>query len=221
MTNLDRLKGTPYLIDGLESFLRHWFTPDEPNTEPLDWTDEQMTVLNALPESAREFYRLAHRWPQTWKPSSVAGRLTIPPQVARWGQSESGEPVIEEIQFAKDDYNGTLIASLRHGDVPVPQNFQRGPDWPDSYVLIPISASLEEVLVSMILRSTILQGTTTAYDEKDLSETTCIFTGRWFRDQPIDFYYHPDHLLIYDLGVGDSRHLISAFQPQRVCYYFE
>jgi len=217
MTNLDRLKGTPYLIEGLESLLRYWFAPDEPNSEPMAWTEEQEAALDVLPDQVQEIYHVAHRWPRTWNTSRGMGiiRLNFPPRVARWRQTEQGEKQIEAVQVGQYYKEGKAFVFVRAGDEPALQCLPNGWDLSDTSALIPISVPVEEAFISIILMSLVLHGNM-APEPEDMQKATHVFSGRWFENHRVDFFYHHDPypLLTYDLRQGEGRYIIPAFQPR-------
>jgi len=219
MTNLDRLKGTPYLIDGLESFLRHWFAPEEPNSEPMDWSEEQQAVFEVLPDKVREIYQVAHRWPRIWNTDRGLAkiRLISPPEIARWGQTEGGYSWIEVVQLAQYQRGGRALVFLEQEDEPALQCLPGGRDLSDASALIPLSAPLEEALVSIILMSLILHGSITVNrSDETLEEATHVFSGRWFEDRPVDFYYRhqPEAKFTCDIRTASRRFIIPAYQPR-------
>jgi len=214
MTSLDRLKGTPYLIDGFESLLQAWFAPATPNPEPYLWEgDEEVEKLfQSLPDSVRQFYEVAHRWPQAKMVGGNQDWLNFPPtpetrrrwdrQLRRWVEghelpriclvTENQGNWVVEISTAPGDLGRLYMDEDNSGQAPTSLGYS-------------MEVPVDEFLVTfgmqeLVLSSTEEAETWEAPEEEDGGEgATLVYSGRYHADRVYLFKYHPQGYLYFGM----------------------
>jgi len=200
MTNLDRLKGTPYLVDGFESFLKNWLELSEPSDKPFPWEAEELARFHLLPTEVQQFYDIVRRWPQAEMLSKTSwDRLAYPPGKPSQYIHSLGEWVTEK-------QPSSMVLARNHRaswrvEVGVrDENFavlftdagRGGRDLPDGESL-QMAVGPAEFLVTFGMRELLLANPLSEWDPQALKQATVIYTGRYHADRELEFLYHPDN----------------------------
>jgi len=223
MTNLDRLKGTPYLMDGFETFLKHWQEKMPTQFQPPPWTPGEEKILRSMPVPLQQFYELVYRWSS----KGFGGRtshlwhLIIPPRkvVMRRDPETSDNVKVEftrvliavgarrawsvELSLDEADY-GTLY-------IDVDANSNRA----ETIRGIPLEAPLDEFLVTLGFHNLILESDPELQEPIRFETAELIYQGRCFADRDFSIYFHPDGFLWLVEGLSkDAEPLACARQPR-------
>jgi len=209
MTNLDRLKGTPYLIDGFESFLKHWLTPQEPTQATLGWDDEEMELFEALPEAARQFYEVVQRWPGAQIEDGDQDWLSFPPRrVEEKRDPKLRLPVsaerLQRLLLAQDnDQQWTVELSLHKKDYGrLYTDYRDEAFCADTIEGFPMEVPVDEFLVMFGFYNMIITGASDTSEQSRFENAELIFFGRYQEDVEYGVFYHPGGYLW--LGYGET-----------------
>jgi len=194
MTNLDRLKGTPYLMDGLESFIRQWLAPIGPNEAPLPWADneKEMKLFGQLPDEVQEFYQIIHRWPDAGIQAEEQDRLFCPPhKFAYWDEAKQAMLEDEESdRVALVVENQALfvismsIAEKNFGTLYTNADESYDPLEDDEYR--EMTTPVGEFLVTFALREMISSRWDSASEPDYDDQSVTLFTGSYHADLPME-----------------------------------
>ncbi len=210
--NLDRLKGTPHLIDGFESFLRSWLAPIEPRQEPLPWTDEEMELVRAMPDCALQFYEAVQRWPSSWiveTDENEQDALFFPPRrvVEKWirGTWETVTIDFARVEIAGENQGNWLVeVSLEESDFgKLYTNCTRDMIGAETAEGFPMEVPLDEFLVTFGFYNMIICSGPPVKETERFPDSELIFLGRYNADAEYGIFYHPDGFLW--LGGGATK----------------
>lgn len=194
MTNLDRLKGTPHLIDGFNSFLASWLGV-EPNLNPIDWVHADLELFNRLPKHVQDFCEVIQRWPESKIAfGSHKFELVFPPQLRKtrrfWDQD-----------YEVLDNDHVSIAWLDQTEIWVSINSNEfGQLYTDGLqddptVKYPLSVPLDEFLVTVGFLELVYNGRDLNDEARLPHESFTVFTGCHYADQSTIVNYHPNGYL--------------------------
>jgi len=209
MTNLDRLKGTTYLIDGFESCLKNWLAPMEPNPDPLHWTDEEMELVRSMPDSALQFYEVVQRWPTSWIVEInelEQDALLFPPLkvTERWIPNSNDKVAIDFSRVsiaAENQDNWTVEVSLEKEDFgKLYVNVDKELYSAKTLEWFPMETSLDEFLVMFGFYNMIICSGYFEHETERFPDSELIFTGGYASDLEHGVFYHPDGLLWLTTG---------------------
>jgi len=187
MTNLDRLKGTPYLLDGFRSFLDEWFGRVKPEPFPT-LTEEEEAVFEECPLEVLRFHEVVQRYPVLWS-NPPAWLFDFPP-------SELGEAYpqpdprlkVKRMRVIANQYQGVcgVMVSLD------PHNF--GQLWIsdiDATRIEPLRGlGLDELLVLIAMTVVVDCSPNGDLDVERFDEATILYSGTLI-DVPLVFHHHP------------------------------
>lgn len=206
--NLNRLKGSGLLIDGLNDFVRSWFGVEQVQ-EKARYTVDQQALIDRLPSELVQLYEIGNCWPQLglghrksidrilhdWVFEGYPAYFNTSRHEERYDERflliATFSPVWQEpfcvVYGLEGEFEGLLLGGDDHASEPA--------------LWGPISTPLDEVIVTMILMNIVnmfYQTTRSSsldvnLDRCDLNRKNLLFSGKDPHNTMREFHFFPEY----------------------------
>lgn len=200
--NLNRLKGTELLADGLDSLLATWLKLDRATGVEIDFSDPEWQAVERLPGFAKRYYQVLLHWPQTAELYTAAedsersrNWICLPPQVVTGSD--------QDVVLVRDSRNGAMFTYTQDGI----RKDEEGKLVinPDDEFLIGYT------LQSLIMRFCNSRSRTLEKQSYDYLKAHLVFSAHCYDEMIRHYYYFPetDELAFTYGGISANGHAAS------------